>query len=103
MMHKIWTRKSTIDFDEFFKISPHQQRTNGELEVVKHKYRFPEHTFANRIVKYWNIIPLETRNMKKGMFKKEVVNLLNHRIKGMRMLNIGNRDVVSGAPPSIYD
>ena len=103
MMHKIWTGRSTIEFDEFFSMSDHQRKTNAELTVRKYKLQFPKHSFANRIVDYWNLLPLETRNMRIGMFKKEMKEILKSRTRSKKLLDIGNRDAVSGNPPGIYE
>ena len=103
MMHKIWTGRSTIEFDEFFSMSDHQRKTNAELAVRKYKLQFPKHSFANRIVDYWNLLPLETRNMRIGMFKKEMKEILKSRTRSKKLLDIGNRDAVSGNPPGIYE
>ena len=63
-------------------------------------------TFTQRIDKYWNYLPKETRNLKFGPFKEKVTEILTHKKKQrhrQHLLNFGLDTNVMGPPPSIYE
>jgi hypothetical protein len=103
LMHKIWSGFSTIDFDEFFSISDLEMATNKEIEAKTFKHSFAKHTFAHRIYKYWNYLPLHTRNLSPELFKSEIKTLLNTKRHRQKLLNLGRDTPISGAPPGIYE
>ena len=104
LMHRIWKGTSTVDFDEFFSICDHQKKTDAEIRAKSYNKTFAKYTFAHRIYKYWNLLPINTRNLTPGAFKKEVKTILmGNDIKKRRFLNLGLRTAISGPPPSISE
>jgi hypothetical protein len=103
LMHKIWCGQSTIDFDEFFSISKLQKATNKEIEAKTFKHTFAKHTFAHRIHKYWNYLPLSTRNLSPELFKTEIKLLFNSKKHSQKLLNLGRETQITGAPLGINE
>ena len=102
-MHKIWCGLSTIDFDKFFSISKLQMATNKEIEAKTFKHTFAKHTFVHRIHKYWNYLPLSTRNLSPELFKTEIKSLLNSKKHSQKLLNLGRETQITGAPLGINE
>ena len=88
----------------FFSICDHQKKTDAEIRAKSYNKTFAKYTFAHRIYKYWNLLPINTRNLTPGAFKKEVKTILmGNDIKKRRFLNLGLRTAISGPPPSISE
>jgi hypothetical protein len=103
LMHKIWRGQSTIDFDEFFSISELQKTTNKHIEAKTFKHTFAKYTFAHRIHKYWNYLPLSTRNLSPELFKNEIKLLFNSKKHSQKLLNLGRETKITGAPLGINE
>ena len=91
-LHKIKNGKSAIDFDDFFKISEVQKRTEQHIAKKGFIHSFAKHTFGRRVQKYWNLLPLETRELGREGFKEEVKLIMTDKkyeqLKN-KMLNFG--------------
>ena len=77
--------------------------TNKEIEAKTFKHTFARHTFVHRIHKYWNYLPLSTRNLSPELFKSEIKSLLNTKKHRQKLLNLGRDTQITGAPPGIYE
>ena len=105
-LHKIKHGKSTIEFDDLFKISDHQKKTNEEINPKKFKRKFAQHSFGRRVQKYWNLLPLEVREMKRERFKSDIKILMTAEKKARKrqiLLNYGLAMPITLAPPGINE
>jgi len=109
-MYKIKHGLSPIDFDDYFTISDKEKTSSEKIEPKPYKRgaqkAFAMLTFTQRIDKYWNYLPKETRNLKFGPFKEKVTEILTHKKKQshrQHLLNFGLDTNVMGPPPSIYE
>ena len=89
LMHKTHSGESTINFNEFFTISDHQKDSNEEIGAKKYTKAFAKSTFAHRIHKYWNYLPLRTRNLPPVPFKRALRDLMKNKRDRQYLLNIG--------------
>ena len=109
-MYKIKHGLTPIDFDDYFTISDIEKATSEKIEPKSYKRgarkAFAMLTFTQRIDKYWNYLPKETRNLKFGPFKEKLKEILTHKKKQrhrQHLLNFGLDTNVMGAPPGIYE
>ena len=89
---KIVHGKSTIKFEDFFKISEMQQRTDEQISKKKFNHAFAKYTFGRRVQKYWNLLPLDTRKMGRERFKAQIKLIMmdeKYEYLRNRMLNYG--------------
>ena len=103
-LHKIRHGKSTIEFADFFTMTDLQRRTNEEIETKKFNHSFAKFTFGRRVQKYWNLLPLDTRNLGIEGFKEEIKLIMTdddqERLK-QKMLNFGLSQPIALPPESI--
>ena len=103
-LHKIRHGKSAIEFADFFTMTDLQSRTNEEIEKKNFNHSFAKYTFGRRVQKYWNLLPLETRNRGIEGFKEEIKLIMTdddwERLR-QKMLNFGLRQPIALPPPSI--
>ena len=103
-LHKIKNGKSAIDFDDFFKISEVQKRTEQHIAKKGFIHSFAKHTFGRRVQKYWNLLPLETRELGREGFKEEVKLIMTDKkyeqLKN-KMLNFGRGQPIELPPGGI--
>ena len=105
-LHKIVTGKSTIAFREMFTMSKVQQRTDEQISKKKHIHTFARYTFARRVQKYWNLLPLSTRKMGRERFKEELkLIMMDKKYEHLRnrMLNFGRKQPIQLPPGGIND
>ena len=109
-MYKIKHGLSPIEFDDYFTISDIEKATSEKIELKAYKRgaqkAFAMLTFTQRIDKYWNYLPKETRNLKFAPFKEKLKEILTHKKKQrhrQHLLNFGLDTNIMGAPPSIYE
>ena len=105
-LHKIRHGKSAIEFADFFKITSLQMRTNEEIEKKKFNHSFAQHTFGRRVQKYWNLLPLETRNLRIEGFKAEVKAIMidkNWARLRQKLLNFGLSQPMELPPAGINE
>ena len=103
-LHQMFHGRSTIDFDDFFKISEIQKRTDEQISKKKSIHAFAKYTFGRRVQKYWNLLPLETRYMGRERFKDEVKLILTHKDYEQlrnKMLNFGRSQPIQLPPGGI--
>ena len=103
-LHKIVHGKSTISFDDFFKISEVQKRTEEHISKKRFNHAFAKYTFGRRVQKYWNLLPLETRKMGRERFKDEIkLILIDDQYEQLRnrMLNFGRSQPIELPPGGI--
>ena len=103
-MYKIINGKSTIIFDDFFKISEVQKRTEQHISKKGFNHSFAKHTFGRRVQKYWNLLPLETRELGREGFKEEIKLIMTDKkyeqLKN-KMLNFGRSQPIELPPGGI--
>ena len=105
-LHKIRHGKSAIEFADFFKITSLQMRTNEEIEKKKFNRSFTQFTFRRRVQKYWNLLPLETRNLGIEGFKTEIKTIMtddNRARLRQKLLNFGLSQPVELPPAGINE
>ena len=109
-MYKIKHGLTPIDFDDYFTISDIEKATSEKIEPKSYKRgarkAFAMLTFTQRIDKFWNYLPKETRNLKFGPFKEKLKEILTHKKKRrhrQHLLNFGLDTNVMGDPPGIYE
>ena len=105
-LHKIRHGKSAIEFADFFKITSLQMRTNEEIEKKKFNHSFAQHTFGRRVQKYWNLLPLETRNRSIEGFKTEIKAIMiedNWARLRQKLLNFGLSQPIELPPAGINE
>ena len=105
-VHKIKHDKSTIKFDDIFEMSEHQKRTDEKIHPKKYKKKFAQHSFGRRVQKYWNLLSLDVREMKREKFKTEIKDLMINKKKAhkrQKMLNFGLAKPIRLDPPGIYE
>ena len=103
-LHKIVHGRSTIGFDDFFKISEMQKRTDEQISNKKFDHAFAKHTFGRRVQKYWNLLPLETRRMGRERFKDEIKLIMtdgDYEQLRNKMLNFGRSQPIVLPPGGI--
>ena len=103
-LHKIVHGKSTINFDDFFKISEVQKRTEEHISKKRFNHAFAKYTFGRRVQKYWNLLPLETRKMGRERFKDEIKLIMTdekYEQLRNRMLNFGRSQPIELPPGGI--
>ena len=101
---KIRHGKSTIEFADFFTITNLQMRTNEEIEKKKFNRSFAQFTFRRRVQKYWNLLPLETRNLGIEGFKTEIKTIMtddNRARLRQKLLNFGLSQPIELPPAGI--
>ena len=110
LMYNIKHGLSPIDFEDYFTISGVEKSTNEKIEPKPYKKgarkTFAMHTFTQRIEKYWNYLPKETRNLKYGPFKEKLKEILMDERKQrhrQNLLNFGRDTNVMGAPHGINE
>ena len=108
LLHQMKLNKSPIVFEEFFSISKKQKDTGEKIEKKAFKHSFAQHTFGHRLQKYWNWLPLKTRNMSQEMFKLELKTIFTSQCKRrlrqkQALLNLGMDMPITLPPPSIYE
>ena len=103
-LHKIRHGKSTIEFVDFFTMTNLQKRTNEEIEKKKFNRSFAQFTFRRRVQKYWNLLPLETRNLGIEGFKTEIKTIMtddNRARLRQKLLNFGLSQPIELPPAGI--
>ena len=109
-MYKIKHGLSPIEFNDYFTISEIEKATGEKIEPKPYKRgaqkAFAMHTFTQRIDKYWNYLPKETRNLKFTRFKEKLKEILMDEKKKrhrQNLLNFGLDTNVMGAPHGINE
>ena len=105
-LHKIRHGKSAIEFANFFTITSLQMRTKKEIEKKKFNHSFAQHTFGRRVQKYWNLLPLETRNLGIEDFKEEIKTIMiddNRARLRQKLLNFGLSQPIELPPAGINE
>ena len=105
-LHKIRHGKSAIEFADFFTITSLQMRTNEEIEKKKFNHSFTQYMFGRRVQKYWNLLPLETRNLGIEGFKAEVKAIMidkNWARLRQKLLNFGLSQPIELPPAGINE
>ena len=105
-LHKIVQGRSTITFRELFSMSEIQKRTDEQISKKKHIHTFARYTFARRVQKYWNLLPLSTRKMGRERFKEELkLIMMDKKYEHLRnrMLNFGRKQPIQLPPGGIND
>ena len=100
-MHKIRHGLSPIDFDEFFTISDNEKTTTEKIKLKGSKLTFPRYSFTYRIQKYWNYLPVKTRNLSPELFKKKIKSIFTDKKlerHKQNLLNYGLDTPISGPP-----
>ena len=103
-LHKIVHGKSTIKFEDLFKMSEMQKRTDQQISKKGHLHAFAKYTFGRRVQKYWNLLPIETRKMGRERFKDEIkLIMMDKKYEYLRndMLNFGRSQPIMLPPRSI--
>jgi hypothetical protein len=81
-------------------------RTNEEIEKKKFNRSFAQFTFGCRVQKYWNLLPLETRNLGLEGFKKEIKIIMTdeNRVRlRQKLLNFGLSQPIDLPPAGINE
>ena len=109
-MYKIKHGLSPIEFNDYFTIREIEIATSEKIKPQPYKRgtrkAFAMYTFTQRIDKYWNYLPKETRNLKFGPFKEKLKEtLMNEKKKRHRqnLLNFRLDTNVMGAPHGINE
>ena len=87
-------------------MSEHQKRTDEKIHPKKYKKKFAQHSFGRRVQKYWNLLSLDVREMKREKFKTEIKDLMINKKKAhkrQKMLNFGLAKPIKLDPPGIYE
>ena len=103
-LHKIVHGKSTIKFEDLFKMSEMQKRTDQQISKKGHLHAFAKYTFGRRVQKYWNLLPIETRKLGRERFKDELkLIMMDKKYEYLRndMLNFGRSQPIMLPPRSI--
>ena len=110
LMYNVKHGLSPIEFEDYFTISEMEKSTNEKIEPKPYKRgarkTFAMYTFSQRINKYWNYLPKETRNLKYGPFKEKLKEILMDEKKQrhrQNLLNFGLDTNVMGAPHGINE
>ena len=72
--------------------------------MKKFDHAFAKHTFGRRVQKYWNLLPLETRNMGRQRFKDEIKLIMtdgDYEQLRNKMLNFGRSQPIVLPPGGI--
>ena len=81
-----------------------QKRTEEHISKKRFNHAFAKYTFGRRVQKYWNLLPLETRNMGRESFKDEIKLIMTdekyEQLKN-RMLNSGRSQPIELPPGGI--
>ena len=81
-------------------------RTNEEIEKKKFNRSFAQFTFGRRVQKYWNLLPLETRNLGLEGFKKEIKIIMTDENRArlrQKLLNFGLSQPIELPPAGINE
>jgi hypothetical protein len=94
---KLYDGKSILSFNEIFKTPvsnnyrPNEEETIG---IQRHRLKLARYRFSHRTKNYWNLLPIEIRQMSYGRFKAEVVKFVTDN--GQAFLNFGDKNPVIG-------
>ena len=109
-MYKIKHGLSPIEFNDYFTIREIEIATSEKIKPQPYKRgtrkAFAMYTFTQRIDKYWNYLPKETRKLKFGPFKEKLKEILMSEKKKrhrQNLLNFGLDTNVMGAPHGINE
>ena len=90
---KMWDGISAVDFNKMYKIDEDENTRENEGNFLRkrpHNIKCSRLRFSMRTRNYWNLLPIEIRQLEYHIFKKEAKKFVVENQK--RFLNFGDKD-----------